>query len=91
MWKQSREMWGRDGFIGLDAATHAISSVLWSDFIFYGPIAGAPWVFPAVATANAILGTLVFSETKELPKEGSYPLNKLFPDFTEQLSKIVHK
>lgn len=91
MWKEPKEMWGREGFIGLDAATHAISSILWSDFLFYGPISGAPWVFPAVATANAILGTLVFSETKELPKDGSYPLNKLFPEFTEQLSKIVHK
>jgi tetrahydromethanopterin S-methyltransferase subunit H len=91
MWKEPKEMWGREGFIGLDAATHAISSVLWSDFLFYGPISGAPWVFPAVASANAILGTLVFSETKELPKNDSYPLNKLFPDFTGQLSKIAHK
>jgi len=89
MWKESREMWGREGFIGLDAATHAISSILWSDFIFYGPITGAPWVFPAVATANAMLGTLVFTETKELPKNESYPLNKLFPKFTEKLLKIV--
>lgn len=88
MWKESREMWGREGFIGLDAATHAISSILWSDFIFYGPITGATWVFPALATANAMLGTLVFTETRELPKNESYPLNKLFPEFTEKLSKI---
>ncbi|OGP96908.1 MAG: hypothetical protein A2157_02555 [Deltaproteobacteria bacterium RBG_16_47_11] len=89
MWKEPREMWGKEGFIGLDAATHAISSILWSDFLFYGPISGAPWVFPAVATANAILGTLVFNETKELPRNEASPLKKLFPDFTDQLSKIV--
>lgn len=91
MWKEPKELWGREGFIGLDAATHAISSILWSDFIFYGPISGAQWVFPAVASANAILGTLVFSETEELPKNKSYPLNKLFPDFANQLAKIVSK
>ncbi|MEJ5378423.1 MAG: hypothetical protein WHX93_17760 [bacterium] len=42
-------------------------------------------MIPAVAAADAFLASAVFDETKELPKEPTHPLFKLWPDFAEQL------
>jgi tetrahydromethanopterin S-methyltransferase subunit H len=77
-------MWGKIGFVGVDSAAHAIG-VLWNDFLLYGPIESAPWMFPAVATANAMLSTFVYDETEHLPESPEHPLNKLYSDFVEAL------
>jgi len=87
MWKEAREKWGRDGFLGIDAGVHALASVLWHDFLFYGPLSGAPRIFPAVAAANAILATIRYGVGGNLPEEGPHPLRKFFGDFTKQLEK----
>ncbi len=84
MWKTPREKWGSLGFAAADSSAHAITALLWNDFILYGAIENAKWVFPAVATANAILATFIYDETKSLP-EGNHPLSKLFPEFAEEL------
>ncbi len=86
VWKYPREKWGKLGFAAVDSAAHAITALLWNDFILYGAIENAKWVFPAVATANSILATFIYDEVGELPK-GEHPLNKLFPEFVEQLRK----
>jgi len=88
MWKQAKELWGFKGWAAADAALEAVSSFMWHDFIFSGPMAGAERIFPAVAMADAFLATAVFAETKELPKAEDHPLYKLFPDFVEQLKAI---
>jgi tetrahydromethanopterin S-methyltransferase subunit H len=85
MWKESRTMWGKEGFAGVDAAVHAISGVLWSDFLFYGPLTGAGRIFPAVATADAILAAIRFGEEKRLPSRDDHPIRKLFKDFVQKL------
>jgi tetrahydromethanopterin S-methyltransferase subunit H len=84
MWKASREMWGTKGFVGVDAGIHAVSTMA-SDFMLYGPMTGTQRIFPAVAAASAVLATLVYADTGELPESGTHPLNLLFSDMVEQL------
>jgi tetrahydromethanopterin S-methyltransferase subunit H len=87
MWKDSKQMWGKDGFAGVDSAVHAISGILWSDFLFYGPLIGAGRIFPAVATADAILATIRFGEEKILPLREDHPIRRLFGDFVKKLEE----
>ena len=85
MWKASKDMWGIEGFKAMDAVAQAMSSVLWSDFNFYGPIVTAPRIFPAVATAHILLSTLVYDETKNIPENDNLPIRKYFSDFIGKL------
>jgi tetrahydromethanopterin S-methyltransferase subunit H len=88
MWKAARERWGFKGWAGADAALEGIAAVLYHDMIFSGPMAGSERVFPAVAMADAFTATLVFAEKKCLPQSDTHPLNRLFPDFMNQLKAI---
>lgn len=95
MWKEAREMWGQNGFAGMDAAGQALSAMLWSDFIFYGPISVAPRIFPAVVSAALFQATLAFDETKRLPENKNHPIYKYFGEFATKLSggensELVH-
>jgi tetrahydromethanopterin S-methyltransferase subunit H len=85
MWKESREMWGGEGFSAINAAVHAVSAVLWSDFLFYGPIKGAPSVLPAVAAASLMVSTLTYDESGELPANPNHPLYRFYGDFAQKL------
>lgn len=88
MWKEARELWGFKGWSAADSALEALSSFMYHDMIFSGPMAGAPRIFPAVAMADAFLATAAFAETKRMPKDDNHPLYKLFPDFVEQLNTL---
>ncbi len=88
MWKSARDMWGFKGWAGADAALEGLAATMYHDMIFSGPMAGSGRLFPAVAMANAFTATFVFAETKKLPALESHPLNKLFPDFVDELKKI---
>ena len=83
MWKKSIEMWGRNGFVAVDAAVHALAALA-SDFLFYGPMSGTGRVFPAVAAATSLLTTLAYQEGRPLPS-GVHPLSLLFPEMMDQL------
>lgn len=85
MWKDAKEAWGLEGFKAMDAVAQGMSTALWSDFNFYGPIVTAPRIFPAVATANILLSTLVFDETGDMGQSESLPIRKYFPDFIEKV------
>jgi tetrahydromethanopterin S-methyltransferase subunit H len=85
MWKESKDVWGLEGFRAMDAVAQGMSSVLWSDFNFYGPIVTAPRIFPAVATAHILLSTLVYNETAVIPDNNDLPIRKYFSDFLEKL------
>lgn len=85
MWKESKEAWGLEGFRAMDAVVQGMSSVLWSDYNFYGPIVTAPRIFPAVASAHMLLSTLVYDETGTIPENSDLPIRKYFPDFLEKL------
>lgn len=86
MWKEARSDWEGVGFAGIDAAVHALASVLWHDFLFYGPMSAADRIFPAVAAATAFQATLVYGEGGDLPASPGHPLNHLFSGFAGQLS-----
>jgi tetrahydromethanopterin S-methyltransferase subunit H len=83
--KRFMEMWGAKSWEAIDAAIESLSAVFYNDLVFTGPLAGAPRVIPAIALADAFLATAVFSETKELPKTETHPINKLWPDFAKNL------
>ncbi len=85
MWQDSKTAWGLEGFKAMDAVAQGMSSVLWSDFNFYGPVVTAPRIFPAVATAHILLSTLMFDETCYIPENESLPIRKYFSDFIEKL------
>ncbi len=85
MWKESKEIWGLDGFRAMDAVAQGMATALWSDFNFYGPIVTAPRIFPAVATAHILLSTLVYDETHEIPENENLPIRKYFSDFIQKL------
>jgi tetrahydromethanopterin S-methyltransferase subunit H len=85
MWKESKDLWGMDGFRAMDAVAQGMSSVLWSDYNFYGPVVTAPRIFPAVATAHMLLSTLVYDETQRIPEDNGLPIRKYFSDFIGKL------
>src|SRR5512139_2855411 len=81
MWKEAKTLWSLDAFKAMDAVAQGMSSVLWSDYNFYGPIVTAPRIFPAVATAHILLSTLVYDETGQIPDNPNIPIRKYFGDF----------
>lgn len=87
MWKEAKELWGLEGWRAMDAVAQGMSSVLWSDFNFYGPIVTAPRIFPAVATAHTLLSTLVHYETGVIPDNEDLPIRRFFGDFLLKLEE----
>ncbi|MCL5022211.1 MAG: tetrahydromethanopterin S-methyltransferase subunit H [Nitrospirae bacterium] len=87
MWKDAKTIWSLDGFRAMDAVAQGMSSVLWSDFNFYGPIVTAPRIFPAVATAHILLSTLVYDETKAIFANPALPIRKHFGEFITKLEE----
>jgi len=85
MWKECREAWGLDGFKAMDAVVQGMASALWSDFNFCGPAVTVPRVFPAVASANILLSTLVYDETGIVYDSPELPIRKMFGDFLTKL------
>jgi tetrahydromethanopterin S-methyltransferase subunit H len=85
MWKEARNIWGFRGWAGADAALEGIATTFYHDFIFYGPMASAPRIFPAVAIASAFLATMIYGEIRSLPESEFHPLSLLFRDFIDQL------
>jgi tetrahydromethanopterin S-methyltransferase subunit H len=75
-WKKMRDK-GTPLFQAVASSVFATTKSLGADFIFYGSVHGAPWVYPAVATMDALLAyggrfTGVQPATKE------HPLYKIF-------------
>ncbi len=85
MWKEAKTLWSLDAFKAMDAVAQGMSSVLWSDFNFYGPIVTAARIFPAVATAHILLSTLVYDETNQVAPDANLPIRKCFGGFLEKL------
>lgn len=87
MWKESRQMWGKDGFASVDATAHGISALFWSDFLFYGPLVAAKRIFPAVATSHIMLSTLVYDETGLISDNAHLPINRFYADFVKKMKE----
>lgn len=88
-WKEARERWGRDAFAGINSGANAIASVLFHDFMFYGPLVAAPRIFPAVALASMIAATMAFHDGVRLPENEAHPLNRFYADFARQLKEVM--
>jgi tetrahydromethanopterin S-methyltransferase subunit H len=86
MWKDAKTIWSLDGFKAMDAVVQGMSSAIWSDFNFYGPIVTAPRIFPAVAAAHILLTTLLYDETKKIADNPNLPIKKYFGDFLGKLT-----
>ncbi len=89
MWKAALEKWGPEAFRGMDAGMHALSAVLWQDWMVYGPMSGTRRIFAAVAAANAILTAMAWEEGAELPEDPRHPLNLLFPQEAALMKGMV--
>ena len=85
MWKDALTKFGKDFFRGADAAVHAIATVLWSDWLIYGPMSGTERVFAAVAAASTLLAVLASEEGAPLPTGAQHPFNRLFSKEAQQL------
>lgn len=79
MWKAALEKWGPEAFKGMDAGMHALSAMLWQDWMVFGPMSGTRRIFAAVAAATAILATMAWDEGTPLPTDARHPLNLHFP------------
>lgn len=85
LWEKLVTKWGPLSRAAVNGSIHALATVLWNDFLFYGPAAQAPAVFPAVAAAHSLLSTLIFVHSGELRGGAAIPLRKNFPNFAIQL------
>ncbi len=85
MWKDALTKFGKEFFRGADAGLHALSTILWSDWIIYGPMSGTQRIFAAVAAATTLLAVLASEEGAPLPSDEQHPFNRLFPKEAQQL------
>jgi tetrahydromethanopterin S-methyltransferase subunit H len=86
MWNKSKE-WDKNAFIGVDAAVHAISAVLWNDFVLIGAIENAKWLFPAVAAADCISATIAYDY--EIKISENHPVYMHFPKFIQEIASML--
>lgn len=83
--RKTERIFDKQGFIALDSAVHALGALFWQDYLLFGPVESASWLFPAVATANAILPAFNHEEGGEIPENPNHPLNKFYSDFVDTL------
>jgi len=88
LWKKVKS-WGLDTFKACETASQVVPLVFGADFLLYGIIESAPWVFPACAMVDAMIATVAKAEFGESPLTTEHPLYKLFPDFVEKLEKAL--
>ena len=70
------------------AASQVVPLVMGADYLLYGLIESAPWIFPACATVDAMIAAAARIEfgTKILIE--NHPLYNLFPEFIDELKKV---
>ncbi len=56
VWKEPKK-WGQDIFKACEAAAEVVPLALGADYLFYGPVESAPWVFPACAGVDAMIAS----------------------------------
>lgn len=85
MWKELRQIGIGKVFTGADAGAHAMASLLWSDFLFYGPMTGTERVFGAVAAAESIKAMFGYAESGKIIASPEHPARKLFGKFIDEI------
>jgi tetrahydromethanopterin S-methyltransferase subunit H len=75
-WEKLRAQ-GRPAFEAAAASVFTLVKTQGADFVFYGPIRNAPWVFPAAATVDAMMAyTGRFTGVR--PVTDHHPLYRIF-------------
>jgi tetrahydromethanopterin S-methyltransferase subunit H len=74
-WKGLKTKMGKEAVEPCTAAADILTIAAGADFILYGPVEGAPYVFPAAAMVNAAFGQLLIEEGKVPPS--SHPIFKI--------------
>ncbi|MFX0195515.1 MAG: tetrahydromethanopterin S-methyltransferase subunit H [Candidatus Hodarchaeota archaeon] len=88
LWKIAKS-WGLDTFKACDTASQVVPIALGADFLLYGTIESAPWIFPSCAMVDAMLATAARAEYGISTLSTEHPLYKLFPEFVEKLEKAA--
>lgn len=86
-WREPKKRWGADVFKACEASAQTVTLTMGADFLMYGPIESADWIFPACAAVDA----MVAAAAKELgtePVTEEHPLYKLFPKVSEKVEKM---
>jgi tetrahydromethanopterin S-methyltransferase subunit H len=75
-WEAMRKK-GKEAFQAAGSVVFAMPVFMGADFIFYGPMSNAPWVYPAVAAADAMIAYA--ARTRKIsPSTEQHPLYKIF-------------
>lgn len=85
-WKEPKKRWGDDVFKACEASSQTLTLAMCADFLMYGPIESANWIFPSSAAVDA----MVAAAAKELgtePATREHPLYKLFPKVSAEIEK----
>lgn len=77
---QVPKKWSKDAINYVYSASNAILTILYNDFLLYGPIEKAEYVFPACAVAEIIKPDLI----KQVPANQRHPALKFFPEMFQQ-------
>jgi tetrahydromethanopterin S-methyltransferase subunit H len=76
IWEKLRAL-GQPAFEAAAASTFALTQTQGADFVHYGPIRNAPWVYQAVATVDAMIGYSGRISGVQIATE-SHPLYRIF-------------
>lgn len=74
-WRGLKTKMGPEAFKPCTAAADVLPIAAGADFVLYGPVEAAPYVFPAAAMVNAAFGQLLIEEGKIPPS--SHPIFKI--------------
>jgi tetrahydromethanopterin S-methyltransferase subunit H len=74
-WRGLKTKMGREAFKPCTATANTLTMAAGADFILYGPVEGAPYVFPAAAMVDAAFGQLLIEEGRVPPS--SHPIFKI--------------
>jgi tetrahydromethanopterin S-methyltransferase subunit H len=86
VWKQPED-WGSDVAKVNYVAPQMVPLVLGADFLLYGVIEAAPWVFPSCAAVEAMIASTAQIEYGIETLTDEHPLYKMFPEFVEKMEK----
>jgi tetrahydromethanopterin S-methyltransferase subunit H len=87
-WREPKKRWGTDVFKACEASAQTVTLTMGADFLMYGPIESADWIFPACAAIDAMVATAA-KELGTEPVTEEHPLYKLFPTVSERIKECT--
>ncbi len=85
-WKEPKKKWGEAVFKACEASLQTLTLAMCADFLMYGPIESANWIFPAAAAVDATIATAAKELGTNLASM-EHPLFKLFPKIAAEIEK----